>query len=169
MPLTFFQVELRAFCSKHSEVDNGTSGQCTGDMLVPVGPDSKNQAVKPSADRIHKFGRRNGDKVAVNIEIDDLSVNADKMNNGVLHVDGLSDNRSNSEVQSELVDLQQHFNNGTSGVEATNDDDVSETMNLNMMVRKVLSIVHHLKSLCGGFYFFCRHVIIICLFLFSVN
>ncbi|XP_071925419.1 uncharacterized protein [Coffea arabica] len=132
------EVELRAFCSKHSEVDNGTSGQCTGDMLVPVGPDSKNQAVKPSADRIHKFGRRNGDKVAVNIEIDDLSVNADKMNNGVLHVDGLSDNRSNSEVQSQLVDLQQHFNNGTSGVEATNDDDVSETMNLNMMVRKLI-------------------------------
>ncbi|KAL3513580.1 hypothetical protein ACH5RR_026297 [Cinchona calisaya] len=138
--LGYDEVELRAFCSKHSEVENGASSHYTGDMLVPVGSDSKNLAVIPSANKLHKLkvDRINGDRTTVNTETDDLNVTLDKLNNGVLHVDGLADNRSNSKVQLECVDLQQHVNNDTAGMDTTGDAIASDPVNLNIIVRKLI-------------------------------
>lgn len=148
------QVELRAFCLKHSEAENHTSSQCTGDMLVPVGSDSKNQVLIQSANKTHKInvGSRNGDKIAVNIETDNLNVNAYNLNNSVLHVDGFPDNRSNSKVQSEFVDLQQHVNNDRVGMGTTDDANASGPLNLSIIVGKVPSIICFLKALSRGFF-----------------
>ncbi|KAL7246379.1 hypothetical protein ACSBR2_001480 [Camellia fascicularis] len=134
-------VELRAFCSKHSEVHNGSSTQQSGNLSIASGSDSyitNHQPVAPTANKPHKFkiGRKNGDKITVHIETTDTNIN--KLGNSVLHVEGLSDTRLNSKLKSECGNTQEPASTETLD-KSTNEEGLSDTR-LNSK----------LKSECGN-------------------
>ncbi|KAF5954913.1 hypothetical protein HYC85_007769 [Camellia sinensis] len=134
-------VELRAFCSKHSEVHNGSSTQQSGNLSIASGSDSyitNHQPVAPTANKPHKFkiGRKNGDKITVHIETTDTNIN--KLGNSVLHVEGLSDTRLNSKLKSECGNTQEPASTETLD-RSTNEEGLSDTR-LNSK----------LKSECGN-------------------
>ncbi|XP_028116167.1 uncharacterized protein LOC114313941 isoform X4 [Camellia sinensis] len=134
-------VELRAFCSKHSEVHNGSSTQQSGNLSIASGSDSyitNHQPVAPTANKPHKFkiGRKNGDRITVHIETTDTNIN--KLGNSVLHVEGLSDTRLNSKLKSECGNTQEPASTETLD-RSTNEEGLSDTR-LNSK----------LKSECGN-------------------
>ncbi|XP_058217291.1 uncharacterized protein LOC131328357 isoform X2 [Rhododendron vialii] len=133
-------VELRAFCSKHSEVQNGCSTQQSGDMSMTVASDStitKDQLVTPTVNKPHKFkvGRKNGDKISVQIEATDLDVK--KLGNAMLH-GGLSDARSNSMLQPGCGNAQQPASTVTLGRSLSDDVITSDSLDFTGILKKLI-------------------------------
>ncbi|KAG5544577.1 hypothetical protein RHGRI_017117 [Rhododendron griersonianum] len=133
-------VELRAFCSKHSEVQNGCSTQQSGDMSMTVASDStitKDQLVTPTVNKPHKFkvGRKNGDKISVQIEATDLDVK--KLGNAMLH-GGLSDARSNSMLQPGCGNAQQPASTETLGRSLSDDVITSDSLDFTVILKKLI-------------------------------
>ncbi|KAA8538560.1 hypothetical protein F0562_028246 [Nyssa sinensis] len=134
-------VELRAFCSKHSEVQNNNTAQQSGDLSVAVGSNSyttEHQPLTSTVNKPHKLkiGRKNGDKIGIHIETSDGKNN--KLGDSVLNEDGLLDTRSNSRLPSECGGAQQPVN--VEPVERNNDDDVnsSDSVNFTLILKKLI-------------------------------
>uniref|UniRef100_A0A5B7AIV8 PHD finger family protein n=1 Tax=Davidia involucrata TaxID=16924 RepID=A0A5B7AIV8_DAVIN len=135
-------VELRAFCSKHSEVESSNTTQQSGDLSVAVGSNScttEHQPVTSTVNKPHKLkiGRKNGDKIAVHIETSD-SNNNNKLGDSVLNEDGLLDTRSNSRLQSECGDAQQHVNVETGERNNGEDANSSDSLNFTLILKKLI-------------------------------
>jgi hypothetical protein len=105
-------VELRAFCSKHSEVQSDSGSQLATSQSTGVATDpviTKSKPVLTITRKPHKLkiSRRNGDKIAVRIEpIDNDSDKLDgnssnNLNKNISCEDVSSENKSNSKIQSE--------------------------------------------------------------------
>ncbi|KAK3015715.1 hypothetical protein RJ639_005663 [Escallonia herrerae] len=132
-------VELRAFCSKHSEVPNNGCTQQVGDLSIPVGSDtcSTIHQPQPVVSKLHKLkvGRREGDKAAVCIET--AAMELDKLGGSILCNDGLSDNRSNSNLQSECADGAQQPADAIDKNGGENDN-TSDTLKFTLMLKKLI-------------------------------
>ncbi|XVE55411.1 hypothetical protein DITRI_Ditri03aG0156500 [Diplodiscus trichospermus] len=122
-------IELRAFCSKHSDINDNSSSQQLGELCA-VGGDSSitNQHSLTSMDKSQniKIGLKNGDKIAVHMDAAD---NSDKSGNGELQEIALSDTRLNARFASECGGTQQLVDVGL--LERSNDDDHSPSESLN--------------------------------------
>ncbi|XP_057974832.1 uncharacterized protein LOC131162404 [Malania oleifera] len=100
-------VELRAFCLKHSEVQDTSSTNQSLHSPVAVGNNPcvvKHAPVTLSLIKPHMFkvGHKNGDKIAVHMERS--STNSDKMGKNKLQEIGISDNQTVGGLQPECGD-----------------------------------------------------------------
>ncbi|KAL0438023.1 UNVERIFIED_CONTAM: histone H3-lysine(4) N-trimethyltransferase ATX1 [Sesamum latifolium] len=101
------EVELRAFCSKHSEVQCESGSQDTGDTSLPGNSDyhvSWHQEMALTVNESHKLGidERNGYKLVIHIET--AGVDPSKLDDVVLDGEVLPDNGLNSESHQENGD-----------------------------------------------------------------
>ncbi|KAK6257449.1 hypothetical protein QUC31_000908 [Theobroma cacao] len=132
-------IELRAFCSKHSDSHDNSSSPQLGELCA-AGSDSSftDQPSPTSIDNSQtlKIGLKNGDKIAVHVEAPDD--NSDKSGDGELQEIGLPDARSNTRVASEFGDAQQLVDVGL--LERSNGDDVypSDSLNLALILKKLI-------------------------------
>jgi hypothetical protein len=101
------QVELRAFCSKHTELPNDRDTHQLGEAFVSASHDCSVASHNPSTLQMDKQRKlnigQNGDKLAVHTETSDT--NSGKPGDGELWEIGLFDSRSNAEPLSESGDL----------------------------------------------------------------
>lgn len=133
-------VELRAFCSKHSEVQNDCSTQQSGEMSMTAASDStimKHELVTPTVIQPHKFkiGRKNGDKMSVQIETTDPDVN--KLGNNMLH-EGLLDCRSNSRLHPGCGNAQHPASTETVGRSLSDDVNTSDSLDFTVILKKLI-------------------------------
>ncbi|XP_057490593.1 uncharacterized protein LOC130776403 isoform X2 [Actinidia eriantha] len=141
------EVELRAFCSKHSGVQNGSSTQQSGDVSVAIGSDSfvtMHQLETPTVNKPHKLkiGRKNGDRT-VHIETTDNNINT--LGNCVMD-EGLSDTRSNSRFRSGCGDTQKPINKGTLDRSTNDDANASDSLDITLILKKDNCLVPDLRS-----------------------
>ncbi|XP_040969610.1 uncharacterized protein [Gossypium hirsutum] len=128
-------IELRAFCSKHSEIHDNSSSPQHGELCAS-GTDSSitNQLSLQSMDNSHnsKISQSNGDKILVGIGLDD------KSGDGELQEIDVSGTRSNAQVASECGEAQHLVDVGL--LERTNDDEHSPFSSLNfaMILKKLI-------------------------------
>lgn len=130
-------VELRAFCSKHSEVEDSSSIQHLGHPPLAAGSNSsvtKHLPVTLSANKPHKLkiSCKNGDKTAVHIE----TTSSDKLCDNELLEIGLVDTGSNANVKSEPGDAQQLTNLMT--LESSEDVTPSDSLNFAPVLKKLI-------------------------------
>nr|KJB16264.1 hypothetical protein B456_002G220300 [Gossypium raimondii] len=129
-------IELRAFCSKHSEIHDKSSSPQHGELCAS-GTDSSitNQLSLQSMDNSQnsKISQSNGDKIAVGIEGLD-----DKSGDGELQEIDVSGTRSNAQVASECGEAQHLVDVGL--LERTNDDEHSpfNSLNFAMILKKLI-------------------------------
>ncbi|KAK9270103.1 hypothetical protein L1049_025677 [Liquidambar formosana] len=131
-------VELRAFCSKHSEV---SSTQQLGVLPVAAGSNSyvtKHLPATLSVNKPHKLkiAHKNGDKIAVNIETTDT--NSDKSGDSELRDIGLLDSGSNANLKSECGDAQQLINVETLEMNNIQDVTSSDSLNFALILKKLI-------------------------------
>jgi hypothetical protein len=133
------QVELRAFCSKHSELPDDKDTHQLGEAFVAASHNCSVASHDPSElqmDKQHKLNSgRNGDKLAVHIETSDT--NSGKPGDGELWEIGLFDSRSNAEPLSESGDVDKLIDIGIferGGYEGASTD----SRNLLLILKKVL-------------------------------
>ncbi|MBA0551202.1 hypothetical protein Golob_022097, partial [Gossypium lobatum] len=130
------QIELRAFCSKHSEIHDNSSSPQHGELCAS-GTDSSitNQLSLQSMDNSQnsKISQSNGDKIAVGIEGLD-----DKSGDGELQEIDVSGTRSNAQVAPECGEAQHLVDVGL--LEKTNDDEHSpfNSLNFAMILKKLI-------------------------------
>ncbi|PSS31771.1 Protein Jade-1 like [Actinidia chinensis var. chinensis] len=134
------EVELRAFCSKHSGVQNGSSTQQSGDESVAIGSDplvTMHQLETSTVNKPHKLkiGRKNGDRTVVHIETTDNNINT--LGNCVMD-EGLSDTRSNSRFRSGCGDTQKHTSKGTLDRSTNDDANASDSLDITLILKKVV-------------------------------
>ncbi|CAK9168146.1 unnamed protein product [Ilex paraguariensis] len=134
-------VELRAFCSKHSEIQNNSRTQEIGEPFESNGSDSCMSMDQPVSSIVNKprklkIGQSHGDTIAFHGETPDKDLN--KMGNGILHEDGQSDTRSNSKRQSECGDARQRVNMETVDRNSVEDINASETLNFALILKKLI-------------------------------
>ena len=133
--LMFSQIELRAFCSKHSEINDNSSSPQLGELCA-AGTDSSitNQLSLASMDKSQnlKFCLKNGDKIAVHIEAPD-----DNSGGGELQEIGLSDTRLHVRVASKCSDTQQLVDVGLLEKSNGNDHNPSDSLNFALILKKV--------------------------------
>lgn len=127
-------VELRAFCSKHSEAQKDCNHQVEN-LSVGDGSSSTILEHRPSsiANEPHKLklGRRTGDKFAPHTEATD--VESGRKGGGASFEDGLLDTRSNLKRQIEYIDGLEA--KGSSTVE---DSKVSDSSNFTLLLKKLI-------------------------------
>ncbi|XWS25217.1 hypothetical protein CRYUN_Cryun27aG0050700 [Craigia yunnanensis] len=129
-------IELRAFCSKHSEIHDNSSSPQLGELCA-AGTDSSitNQLSPASMDKSQnlKICLKNGDKIAVHIEAPD-----DNSGDGELQEIGLSDTRLHVRVASECGDTQQLVDVGL--LERSNGDDHNpfDSINFSLILKKLI-------------------------------
>lgn len=97
---------------------------------------TKDQLVTPTVNKPHKFkvGRKNGDKISVQVEATDLDVK--KLGNAMLH-GGLSDARSNSMLQPGCGNAQQPASSVTLGRSLSDDVITSDSLDFTVILKKV--------------------------------
>ncbi|XVF64660.1 hypothetical protein PTKIN_Ptkin09bG0185800 [Pterospermum kingtungense] len=132
-------IELRAFCSKHSETHDNSSSPQLGELCASgTGSSITNQLSSALMDNSQnlKVGLKNGDKVAVDIE--DPDDNSDKSGEGELQEIGLSDTRLSAPVASECADVQQLIGAGL--LELSNGDghNPSDSLNFALILKKLI-------------------------------
>ncbi|KAK0576925.1 hypothetical protein LWI29_025450 [Acer saccharum] len=129
-------VELRAFCSKHSDIQDSNSTPQIGDSCIGDSSVSNHLRETSSINRLHrlKVSRRNGDKIAVHMETSDA--NTDRSNDS--EDIRLSDSRLNGVPVTECGEVQQPKYIGT--LERSNSEDVSpsDTLNFAIILKKLI-------------------------------
>ncbi|XP_039023269.1 uncharacterized protein LOC120155865 isoform X2 [Hibiscus syriacus] len=123
-------IELRAFCSKHSEIYDNSSSPSHGELCASGTNSSIDNPQKS------KISLSNGDNIAVDIESPDD--NSDKSGGGELQDIGLSDTRSSAQIASEYGETQQLGDMGL--LEKNNDDErnPSNSLNFAMILKKLI-------------------------------
>lgn len=136
----FPQIELRAFCSKHSEIHDNSSSPQLGELCA-YGNDCSitNELSSAFMDKSQnlKVGLKNGDEVAVQIE--DPDDDSDKSGDELQEI-GLSDTKLSALVASECAEVQQLVDAGL--LEHRNGDDhkPSDSLNFALILKTVFSL-----------------------------
>ncbi|KAL3592380.1 hypothetical protein D5086_011020 [Populus alba] len=132
-------VELRAFCSKHTELPNDRDTHQLGEAFVSASHDCSVASHNPSTLQMDKQRKlnigQNGDKLAVHTETSDT--NSGKPGDGELWEIGLFDSRSNAEPLSESVDVDKLIDIGIferGGYEGASTD----SRNLLLILKKLI-------------------------------
>ncbi|XP_057987013.1 uncharacterized protein LOC110647110 isoform X2 [Hevea brasiliensis] len=126
-------VELRAFCSKHSEFHDGRGNPQLGDPIIAMRSDSSTANCVPSkqlTDKQHKL------KIGHNVEAPDSI--SDKSADSESQEIELSDSRLNDVVISECADGDQIFNMGMSERSDNEDAKLSDSLNLARILKKLI-------------------------------
>lgn len=142
MFLILLQVELRAFCPKHSDVQSSSSTSRADDTLA-VGGDSNvanHLPVAVSLNKLHKskIDCPNGENIAVHIGTPDATSN--KPGDSGLQERGFSSSGFNTGIMSDCGDAQQLINVGTLQGSAE-DVSLSDSLNVALILKKVLVCV----------------------------
>lgn len=131
-------LELRAFCLKHSEVQDVSSTQQLGDFSAADGSNTSSHPPVTSVNKPQKLkiGLRNGDKIAVHMETPDN--NSNKLSDGEFQETGLPNTRSKAELMSGCADAQQLI--GMRLLETINSEGVnpSDSINLALILKKLI-------------------------------
>ncbi|GMI64851.1 hypothetical protein like AT1G77800 [Hibiscus trionum] len=126
-------IEMRAFCSKHSEMHDNSSSPPHGELCAS-GTDSSitNQLPLQSMDKSQnsKISLSNGDKIAVDIKAPDD--NSDKSGYGELQEIGLSDTRSVCGETQHMGDV------GLLGKSHDDEHNPSNSLNFAMILKKLI-------------------------------
>ncbi|KAL9394423.1 hypothetical protein Peur_013708 [Populus x canadensis] len=132
-------VELRAFCSKHTELPNDRDTHQLGEAFVSASHDCSVASHNPSMLQMDKQRKlnigQNGDKLAVHTETSDT--NSGKPGDGELWEIGLFDSRSNAEPLSESGDVDKLIDIGIferGGYEGASTD----SRNLLLILKKLI-------------------------------
>ncbi|XP_021601342.2 uncharacterized protein LOC110606708 isoform X5 [Manihot esculenta] len=132
-------VELRAFCLKHSEFLNGRGNPQLGDPITSMRSDSSTANVPyellTEKQNKLKIGQ-NGDKVAVHVEASDSI--SDKSGDSESQEIELSDSRLNDVLISECADGDQIYNVGVSERSDNEDVNLSGSPNLALILKKLI-------------------------------
>ena len=143
MFLILLQVELRAFCPKHSDVQSSSSTSRVDDPTLAVGGDSNvanHLPVAVSLNKLHKskIDCQNGENIAVHIGTPDATSN--KSGDSGLQERGFSSSGLNTGIMSDCGDAQQLINVGTLQ-RSTEDVNLSDSLNVALILKKVLVCV----------------------------
>ncbi|MBA0597326.1 hypothetical protein Gorai_007134, partial [Gossypium raimondii] len=133
-------IEMRAFCSKHSEIRNNSSSPQLGELCAAANDFSiANQFSPTSMEKSQnlKIGHKDEDKITVDIR--DPDDNSDKSGDGELQEIGFFDTRLDARVLSEYGDLQQLVDMGLLERSNINDHDPSDPHNFALVLKKVAS------------------------------
>lgn len=105
-------------------------------MMVASDPTTKHQLLTPTVNKAHKLkiGRKNGDKISVQIEASDLD--GKKFGNEMLH-EGLPDARSSSRLQPVCGNAQQPASTETLGRSYGDDIITSNSLDFMVILKKV--------------------------------
>ncbi|CAA3029739.1 histone-lysine n-methyltransferase atx1 [Olea europaea subsp. europaea] len=140
--LGFDEVELRAFCSKHSDVQNDSGAQQTGDVSLAV--DSvcnvnMHQQMASIANEPHKLkiSQSNSAKLAVHVRTSDADLG--KLDGNILH-EKLLDNRSNAKSQPESGDAQHPIDNDPLARIENEDVNASDSLNFIRILKKLTDL-----------------------------
>ncbi|KAL4272194.1 hypothetical protein GQ457_13G010190 [Hibiscus cannabinus] len=132
-------IEMRAFCSKHSEIQDNGSSSPHGELCAS-GTDSSitNQIPLQSTDKYQnsKISLINGDKIAVDIKAPED--NSDKSGDGELQEMGLSDTRSSARVALECGETQQMGDVGLLDKSHDDEHNPSNSLNFTMILKKLI-------------------------------
>ncbi|WOG97315.1 hypothetical protein DCAR_0416655 [Daucus carota subsp. sativus] len=120
-------VELRAYCSKHSEIQNNIITLQDGDsrLLIPDPHITKHQPMSTMTHKI-KIGRKNEEKVAGHNETSELDL--DRVDSSVPHGDVFPNASSNLTNQLAFGDTQQSNNADVLAKKSRDDIDLSECL-----------------------------------------
>lgn len=146
---THLQVELRAFCSRHSEFSHDRNTPQLREPFMAVSNDSSVANHIPatlSMDKQHKLNiGRNGDNITVHRETPDT--NFDKSGDGELRETGFSNSRVNAMPLSECG-VDQLINMGLFQRSDNEDAKPSDSLNLALILKKVCKkiICAHLRA-----------------------
>ncbi|KAH9756809.1 PHD finger family protein [Citrus sinensis] len=126
-------VELRAFCAKHSDIQDNSSTPRTGDPCSAIGSEScvsNNLHETLSMSKLHKlkFSCKNGDKIGVHTETSDA--NSDRSTDS--EVTGFSDSRLISVPTSECT------NAGKPDRSEFEDVNPSDALNFTLILKKLI-------------------------------
>ncbi|KAI3464451.1 hypothetical protein Pfo_021114 [Paulownia fortunei] len=137
------EVELRAFCSKHSEVQCDSGSQDTGDICFTgdsVSLVSKHQQMALTVNESQKLesGQRNGDKLVIHIETADLDLS--KLNDIVLDGEDLLDNRRNSESRPENENALHPAAKYSADRNDNEDVNACSALNFSMILKKLIDL-----------------------------
>ncbi|XP_040970923.1 uncharacterized protein [Gossypium hirsutum] len=138
--LVFLQIEMRAFCSKHSEIRNNSSSPQLGELCAAANDFSiANQFSPTSTEKSQnlKIGHKDEDKITVDIH--DPDDNSDKSGDGELQEIGFFDTRLDARVLSEYGDLQQLVDMGLLERSNINDHDPSDPHNFALVLKKLIA------------------------------
>ncbi|KAK6939812.1 hypothetical protein RJ641_029343 [Dillenia turbinata] len=131
-------VELRAFCSKHSGAVDNFAIKPSHDQAMTI--DSITEPVPVTSSVIRpsklKFGRRNGDQIVLHVETNDL--NSDKLGDGTIEDVGLVVTRSNSGLEPEHGDGRQLIDMEKLERNASEDSKQSDHPNLASILHKLI-------------------------------
>jgi hypothetical protein len=148
------QVELRAFCSKHSELPDDKDTHQLGEAFVAASHNCSVASHDPSElqmDKQHKLNSgRNGDKLAVHIETSDT--NSGKPGDGESWEIELNDLKSDAVPLSESGDVDQLIDTGIFERGGYGDASPSDFQNLLLILKKVLK-KHMCSCTCLGLTF----------------
>ncbi|KAL1164114.1 hypothetical protein V6Z11_A06G048100 [Gossypium hirsutum] len=140
-------IEMRAFCSKHSEIRNNSSSPQLGELCAAANDFSiANQFSPTSTEKSQnlKIGHKDEDKITVDIH--DPDDNSDKSGDGELQEIGFFDTRLDARVLSEYGDLQQLVDMGLLERSNINDHDPSDPHNFALVLKKGDSLAPDLQG-----------------------
>ncbi|KAK6938468.1 hypothetical protein RJ641_031976 [Dillenia turbinata] len=134
-------VELRAFCSKHSRAMGNVAIKPSHDQ--PMAIDSITEPVPVTSSVIKpsklKFGRRNGDKIVLHVETNETkNLNSDKLGGGTIEDVGLVVTRSNSGLEPEHGNGQQLIDMEKLDRNTIEDSKQSDRPNLASILHKLI-------------------------------
>nr|POF09256.1 protein jade-1 [Quercus suber] len=132
-------VELRAFCPKHSDVQSSSSTSRVDDPTLAVGGDSNvanHLPVAVSLNKLHKskIDCQNGENIAVHIGTPDAT---NKSGDSGLQERGFSSSGLNTGIMSDCGDAQQLINVGTLQ-RSTEDVNLSDSLNVALILKKLI-------------------------------
>lgn len=167
MFLILLQVELRAFCPKHSDVQSSSNTSRVDDPTLAVGGDSNvanHLPVAVSLNKLHKskIDCQNGENIAVHIGTPDAISN--KSDDSGLQERGFSSSGLNTGIMSDCGDAQQLINVGTLQ-RSTEDVNLSDSLNVALILKKVLVCVCAclgLSIVYSTFYFSSSFFLVFC-------
>lgn len=132
-------VELRAFCPKHSDVQSSSSTTRVDDPTLAVGGDSNvanHLPVAVSLNKLHKskIDCQNGENIAVHIGTPDAT---NKSGDSGLQERGFSSSGLNTGIMSDCGDAQQLINVGMLQ-RSTEDVNLSDSLNVALILKKLI-------------------------------
>ncbi|KAJ4850515.1 hypothetical protein Tsubulata_027502 [Turnera subulata] len=132
-------VELRAFCSKHSEMSDDRTAFQLGEPSIGTGIDSPDPTCVPvvlSMDKRQKLNCSNEDQASVHVEIPDNS--CDKSDDGESREMRLSDSRFDSTLLTKCGDVDELTNLELSEINDIADANPSDSINLAIILKKLI-------------------------------
>ncbi|CAI9764057.1 unnamed protein product [Fraxinus pennsylvanica] len=139
--LGFDEVELRAYCSKHSEVQNNSDAKLTGDMSLAVDSVSNvmHQQMASMANKPCKLQIDQSNDYKLGVHIKTTDADRSKLDGNILH-EQLLHNKSNAKSQPESGDAQHPVDNDALDRNNNKDVNACDSMNFIRILKKLIDL-----------------------------